>query len=250
MGLAFARVGFAVFNISYRLAPEHRFPAALLDCADAVQWLVQNADQYEVDLGRLVFAGESAGANLVTALTAACCYPRPERWAQRIWNLGVVPQVLLPYCGMLQVSDPGRFKRSKPQLPEWMQDRLLETTDAYLGPDPAVHGRSLDLADPLVLLERGQPPARPLPACFAAVGTKDPLLPDTRRLKLAYQRLGANCCSRYYPGELHAFHAFAWRPQARQCWRDTYEFLGEHLAPPAGQADTPQAEQAATPTES
>ena len=30
--------------------------------------------------------------------------------------------------------------------------------------------------------------------------------------------------ARYYPGELHAFHAFIWRTQARQCWADWFEF--------------------------
>jgi acetyl esterase len=34
---------------------------------------------------------------------------------------------------------------------------------------------------------------------------------------------------RIYPGELHAFHALVWRRQARQSWRETFDFLAESL---------------------
>ena len=69
---------------------------------------------------------------------------------------------------------------------------------AYLGQaDPAVPS---GLADPLLLLESDQTPERPLPPFFAPVGTKDPLLPDTRRLKAALDRRGVPCQARYYPG--------------------------------------------------
>ena len=39
MGLIFARAGYLVFNISYRLAPVHPFPAALEDATDALVWV-------------------------------------------------------------------------------------------------------------------------------------------------------------------------------------------------------------------
>jgi acetyl esterase len=36
---------------------------------------------------------------------------------------------------------------------------------------------------------------------------------------------------RYYPGELHAFHALLFRPAARQCWAAAYRFLERHVPP-------------------
>ena len=87
---------------------------------------------------------------------------------------------------------------------------------------------SLDLADPLVALERAELPDRPLPAFFAPVGTQDPLVDDTMRLERALRRLGAVCDARYYADEKHAFHVYIWRRQARRCWRDTYSFLAQH----------------------
>jgi acetyl esterase len=230
MGLLFARFGYLVFNISYRLAPRHPFPAALEDCAAAFEWLVDHGPAHGADLDRLVLAGESAGANLVTALTAMTCYRRPEPWAARVFDRGIVPRAVLPYCGMLQVSAADRFKENNPSLGLFIQDRLSEVSQAYLGSDVSVHGSMLDLADPLVLLERGERPERPLPACFAACGTADPLIDDTRRLAAALGRLGAECEAQYYPGEHHAFHALVWREQARRCWQHSFRFLEMQLA--------------------
>lgn len=225
MALAFARRGYVVFNIDYRLAPRHPFPAALEDCSAALAWVAANAARYGGDAGRLVLAGESAGANLVTALTLATAYPRAEPWARAAWDLGITPRAVVPACGVLQVSDPDRFARRKPHLAPFLRDRLREVAEAYLG---GAEG-NLELADPLLLLERGEPPARPLPPFFVAVGTRDPLLDDSRRLKAALDRLGVPCEIRYYPGELHAFHALVWREHARSCWRETFAFLDQHV---------------------
>lgn len=231
MGLAFARAGYLVFNISYRLAPRHRFPAALQDSAAALSWVVEHAPSLGGDLDRLAFAGESAGANLVTSLGALTSYRRPEPWARDVFDLAVVPRAVLPYCGMLQVTDPGRFRRRKPEkISTFLDDRLTEVSHAYLGPDPRARlGDTLDLADPVVWLERGETPDRALPPCFATVGTKDPLLDDTRRLDGALRRLGAVSEARYYDGGLHAFHALVWRANARQCWADSFRFMKRHV---------------------
>lgn len=223
MGLAFARRGYLVFNINYRLAPRHPFPAGLQDCCAAYLWLCENARAYGGDLGRLVLAGESAGANLVTALSVLTSYRRQEPWARAVFDAGVKPRAALPACGILQVSDTERFARRR-QLPAWLMDYLKGISAAYLS-----GLAESDLADPLLVLERGQAPDHPLPAFFAPVGTKDPLLDDTRRLKAALDRLGAVCEARYYPGEVHAFHAFVWRENARRCWQESYHFLEQYL---------------------
>lgn len=55
---------YAVFNVEYRLAPEHPFPAGLEDCISAYRYLTQQG----VRGSDMVFAGDSAGGNLVFAL--------------------------------------------------------------------------------------------------------------------------------------------------------------------------------------
>lgn len=229
MGLAFARRGYLVFNVSYRLAPKHPFPAAVEDVAAALEWVLANAERYGGDLDRLAFAGESAGANLVTSLALITSYRRPEPWAARVFDRGVAPKAVVAACGIYHVSDVQRFKRRWPHMSGFIHDRLTEVRESYLG-DPARHDpEHLELADPLVVLERGVAPARPLPAFFAPCGTADPLIDDTQRLSTALDAMGVECEARYYPGELHAFHALVFTPSARRCWAHTYAFLDRHL---------------------
>ncbi|TPX07940.1 uncharacterized protein E0L32_010395 [Thyridium curvatum] len=56
--------------LSYRLAPEHKFPTATDDCWDALKWITQNAARLGVDLSKgFVLGGTSAGGSIVTALS-------------------------------------------------------------------------------------------------------------------------------------------------------------------------------------
>jgi acetyl esterase len=196
--------------------------------------MLREAERLGGDLSRVAVAGESAGGNLVTALTVATTSRRPEPWARRAFDTGVTPHATLPFCALLEVSNPDRFAAariaaSKP-MPRWLGGMLTNCSVCYLQDGP--HGSTLELADPLCLLERGGPPGgfdRPLPPFFAAVGTRDPLLPDTRRLEKALAALGVPCEARYYPGGIHAFHALIWLSISRSCWRDALAFLDRHL---------------------
>jgi acetyl esterase len=234
-GLLFARRGYLVFNVGYRLAPKHPFPAALEDAAKAYAWVVRNAERFGGDPSRIVLAGESAGANLATSVALCTSYRRPEPFAREVFELGVQPKAVLPACGVLQVSDPERFVRER-KVGNFIADRLAEVADSYLHGHRKSELSRLELADPLLVLERGERPERPLPPFFATCGTGDVLIDDSHRLERALQRLGVDCEARYYDGELHAFHAFVFLPNARRCWRDTFEFLERRLRPPSAVA--------------
>ncbi len=224
MGMAFARRGYVVFVPSYRLAPRHRYPAAIDDVAAVYAWVVGHAGRYDADPARLVVAGESAGGNLALGLTVAACFDRPESFARRVFETAVVPSATIAACGMLQVTDPERFLRRR-RLPAFIADRLVEVRDAYLGPSDPPPAPAPSFADPLRIVEGDATEQRPLPPIFAPVGTKDPLLDDTRRLARAVARRGGTCWDRYYEGAGHAFHAFMLTRAARACWEDTFEFL-------------------------
>lgn len=226
MALAFARRGYVVFNVNYRLAPAHRFPAAIADVCHAYAFALESAARFGADPSRVVVAGESAGANLATSLTLATTFARPEPFAKLAFDTGTVPRAVVPACGIFQVTDTARFARRKQGFSRFVAERLREVETGYLGPSPTM--ASLDLADPLCFFERGPEPARPVPPFFLPVGTKDPLLDDTRRLARALRAMGVSAEEEYYPGEIHAFHAFVMRAAARKCWGDTFAFLARH----------------------
>ncbi|AWV88092.1 alpha/beta hydrolase [Bradymonas sediminis] len=228
MAMQFARKGYLVVNINYRLSEEQPFPAAFQDSCQAYCWMCENIEDLGGDLSRVIVAGESAGANLVTSLTIAACYEREEPFARAVYATEVVPRVSAAACGIHQVSNIERFTTQE-RVPSFLADRLQEVSRGYLRPEHPPADPALDFADPLVFFERAQAPQRPLPAFFLPVGTRDILLDDTRRLGAALTRMGVANRTCYYPGEVHAFHAFVWREQAKRCWKDQFEFLDEHL---------------------
>src|SRR5690606_5094563 len=57
-----------VIAIDYRRAPEHKFPAAVIDAIDATAWVRAHAAELGIDADRIALAGDSAGANLATVV--------------------------------------------------------------------------------------------------------------------------------------------------------------------------------------
>jgi acetyl esterase len=232
MGLVFARFGYLVINISYRLAPKHPFPAAIEDTCHAYTWMASRIRELGGDPNRVAVAGESAGGNLITSLALASIWERPEPWAREVFECGVLPRAVMPFCAMLQVSETDRFSKRR-KMPWWVDGMIRDAGASYLHGHPQMRSAATALADPLVAIESAALGdlafERPVPPFFAPVGTRDPLLDDTRRLEKALAALNAPCEARYYPGGIHAFHALVWDPAARRCWRDALAFLDRHM---------------------
>jgi acetyl esterase len=63
------RSGWLVVSLDYRRAPEHKYPAALIDAYFAYRWMLDSAARLGGDPDRRAVVGESSGGNLAAALT-------------------------------------------------------------------------------------------------------------------------------------------------------------------------------------
>lgn len=63
--MSLARLGFAVLNFTYRLAPKHKHPMQLEDTNLVFAWLLSHAEEYDMDSERIYGVGDSAGATIL-----------------------------------------------------------------------------------------------------------------------------------------------------------------------------------------
>ena len=117
--------GFAVVNASYRLAPKHTFPAPLEDVGAMVEWVVDHAEEYGLDVSNLFFVGDSAGAHLATAYTAI---QLNEAYAKSFPGIKVderfIPKGLLLNCGVFDIEV--EWKKQGRALTPFLTDLLGE----------------------------------------------------------------------------------------------------------------------------
>ncbi len=220
----YARAGYVVINVDYRLAPEYAYPAAHNDAAEAWAWVHDNAERLNVDPDFIAISGESAGANLATAVAAACVLPSEESWTRVL--LGVpAPAALINACGVLQVTAPDRFQGT-PLIGPIATRVLSSIRDEFLRDTP--NDARTRLHDPVVALEQAPAALRRLmPPVFSFAGDRDPLIADARRLATTLDHAGASATFRSYPAGGHSFHAFPFSSISQQCWADQLTWLSE-----------------------
>ena len=99
-----ARRGFAVVNFSYRLAPEHRFPACLEDTCAVFRFVSDHAREHFLDPGSVFAVGDSAGAHLLSLFTEMCADPAYAAGYPFSPPKGFMPRAVALNCGAYRIA--------------------------------------------------------------------------------------------------------------------------------------------------
>lgn len=180
------RADVRVLSIDYRLAPEHRFPAAVEDCWASFQWVSEYAEQLGADPERIAVGGDSAGGYLsaVTAIRAAEA-GLPLRFQLLIY----------PVTNMAERSDSRRI---------FGEGFFLTTAFMDLAETSYLHEHH-DRRDPNVSVYFHEKFPPDLAPAFVATAGFDPLRDEGE----AYARLlaehGCQVELKRYPGFIHGF---------------------------------------------
>ena len=117
-----ARRGYVAFNISYRFAPEHIYPAQLDDMTAAVKFMRLNAKDYNIDPKKIGAFGYSAGAHLVALLATTQSDENSDSRLQAVVAGGIPSdlttsprnEMVLAFMGKTIEEDPHRFIQASP----------------------------------------------------------------------------------------------------------------------------------------
>ena len=197
--------GCRLVSVGYRLAPEHKFPAAIEDAIAATRWVSGQASTLGIDAAKLVIGGDSAGATLA----AVVCQ-------DSLRNAGPAISVQCLICPVLDFED------TSPSREAFAEDHLLDraTLEADLAdylPDGA------DLADPRISPLRATKFAG-LPAAIIHTAEFDPVRDEGNAYAGKLVAAGVTVEHICHDGMIHNFHAMgAILPQGRSVLRQIGE---------------------------
>lgn len=178
--------GVAILHVDYRLAPEHRFPAAFDDVLAVIRHVAQAGETLGIDPRRLGAGGDSAGANL--ALGAAL--------ALRDAGASPLRFLLLHYGAYSADGDSPSWQRFGTGAYVLSRSQLDWVWSTYLShPGQKNDWRVAPLLAPLA----GLPPAH------LAIGTLDPLLDDNEQLAAGLAAASVPCRLVHYDGLVHGY---------------------------------------------
>ena len=181
-----ARAGCVLVSVDYRLAPEHRFPAAHDDCYAATIWAADHAAELGADAGRLAVGGDSAGGNLAAVVSLRA---RDEGGPAIRFQLLVYPVTDRDFETASYRDNADGYLLTR--------DGMIWFWEHYLGPDgDGAHPhasplRATSLAD--------------LPPAHVVTAEYDPLRDEGEAYAERLREAGVPVTLTRYPGQIHAF---------------------------------------------
>lgn len=200
-----------VVSVDYRLAPEHKFPAAFHDVYVVAQWLADHGGEISADGLRMAIGGDSAGANLAAA---ACIHARDHGGPRIAFQLLAYPAT---EYGVHRASlvDNAHAPMLCTEDVMWFWDQYL-ATDADRTDVRAIPSAAASLA--------GLPPALVITAEY------DPLRDDGEAYGHALAAAGVPVTVTRYPGVFHGFFTMPMLGKAQQALADSAAHLSEALS--------------------
>ena len=203
-----------ILSIDYRLAPEHKFPAAHEDALAAWRWIIDRAPELNIDPDRLATAGDSAGGNLAASLCQ-----------DMLRTDGPLPAFQLLLYPLVQFMDIRTKKMPLQESGFFLSPALFDYfRDAYLG---SIEERSHVRMSPLFAPDEdfaGLPPAHIITCGW------DPLGDEGRAYADKLSAHGVPTTIKDYPNMVHGFlNLTAVSKQARDALQTTGEIVGRAL---------------------
>ncbi len=194
-----------VLLVEYRLAPEHSFPAPIIDSSKAYQWLLNN----DYDAGKISFAGDSAGGSLVMSTMID------------LGNNGIsLPGAAICISPWIDMEFGGDSIKERQELdPMLSQEGLSGLVEMYM----AGQDISLPLASPLNADISGFPPL------LIQVGESEILFSDAENLAIKAETAGVDVTFEKWPEMIHVWHLFyPMLTEGRTAISRIGEFVKEH----------------------
>ena len=195
MNSALAASGMVVVAVDFRLAPDHPYPAQVIDTNYAVRWMKAQAGKLNIDPASVGAMGCSSGGHTV-ALNGL--RPRDPRYASLPLPGGEDLDASLRFmlCCWPVLDPHGRYMWAR----EIGEERFIGTTEAYFSEHASLHE-----GNPQEALDRGE--AVELPPVIIIQGTNDSNIPlfIPRKFEAAYRAAGGHVELEWFPGMPHLF---------------------------------------------
>ena len=195
MNRALAASGIVVAAVDFRLAPEHPYPAQVLDVNFATRWLKAHAADFNADAAMLGGIGSSSGGH--TLMLSAMRPDEPRYSALELSGADGVDASLAYTICCWPVLDPyARYLYAQ----ESNNERLAASSEAYfLSQDTMKEG------NPQHILERGEKVQ--LPPTIIIQGTKDDNVPLSipQNFEIAFRGAGGDIQVEYFTDMVHGF---------------------------------------------